>query len=593
MWVVLLALISAGSGATAASPIMARQAFVVETPEYRIERCAYCDAETWCELRANGKYQCRGCKAVRYFQHFLYPPVGYSLLPWSEEVLRKLYGTINLETGLRQYRRAYISMGKQNGKSNLSGGLPLYHLDCEDEPDAEVCGAAAAKDQAGIVFKATTKLIRANGSLLQRYKILDSVKKIQVRAEKRIGYEVLSADGDVRDGIRPSLLIRDELHRWKTLKSETLRDVTTKGQISRNEPLDIVITTAGAEYESPLWFEEYQFAKLVQNEPSLAPDLFVMIFEADAKRVEEEPGYWETRDARVVANPSHEDLGGHLKDVAIVAELNKARANAADRSKYLRYHLNVPIKTAEDPVIDIPKWQACGGDVDLRNWPAYDYELLAMKWGLKGQPCYAGVDASWTLDLSAVVFVFPPFDATDQWVMLPFFFIPKEQVPRIERVTRMPISAWARQGFIELGEGNMIDTRRLQERIRWGSKVFDLREVPYDRANFRTAASELNEEGITAVEVLQGYMELGFATKHLLGAYPDQKIRHGNNPVLNWMAACFQLKYDGRDNCQPTKPERMKSAKRIDGMQAIVTALNRALVAEPDTVSYTGLRSVG
>lgn len=554
--------------------------------EQRPERCAWCEeagrpAENWCELRANGKWQCLGCKAVRYFQHFLYPPIGYSLLPWSETVLRKLYGTIDMETGLRQYRRAYLSMGKQNGKSNLSGGLPLYHLDCEKEPDAEVCGAAAAKDQAGLVFKATAKLIRANPPLMQRYKILDSVKKIQVRAEKRIGYEVLSADGDVRDGIRPSLLIRDELHRWKTVKSETLRDVTTKGQISRREPLDIVITTAGAEYESPLWFEEYQFAKMVQAEPALAPDLFVMIYEADSKRVEESPDYWESLEARIAANPSHEALGGYLTDKAIVAELNKARANAAERSKYLRYHLNVPIKTQENPIINLPEWQACGGaDVDLRQWPAYDYDLLVMKWGLKGRRCYCGVDASWTTDLTAAVFVFPPERDDVAWTFLPFFFIPKAQVERIQRSCRTPISAWIKQGFIEAGEGNMIDLKLVQDRIRWGNKTFELLEVPYDRLNFRIAGSQLNDEGITAVEVAQNYLELGFATKWLLGAYADQKIRHGNNPVLNWMAACLQLRYDEKDNCQPSKPERMKSSKRIDGIQATVTALNRALLLE-------------
>jgi phage terminase large subunit-like protein len=73
----------------------------------------------------------------------------------------------------------------------------------------------------------------------------------------------------------------------------------------------------------------------------------------------------------------------------------------------------------------------------------------------------------------------------------------------------------------------------------------------------------------------------------------DAKLRHGNHPVLNWMASCMQLQYDRKDNCQPTKPERMKSAKRIDGIAATVTALSRMLVAENNTISYTGLRSVG
>lgn len=587
MWLIFAVLLSSVCAAPAV-----QGAAVVTVDKYKPERCAYCQRETWCELRANQKWQCRGCKAVRYFQYFLYPPVGYSLMPWSEKVLSDIYGTMNMETGRRRYRRAYISMGKQNGKSFLTGGLPLYHLDCEDEPDPEVCGAAAAKDQAGIVYKATAKLIRANPVLLQKFKLLDSVKRVIRRDNPAACYEVLSADGDVRDGIRPSLLIRDEIHRWKTVKSETLRDVTTKGQISRREPLDIQATTAGAEYESPLWYQEYQFAKLVQKDPEIAPDYYVAIFEADAKRVEEEKGYWESKEARLASNPSHEDHGGHLTDEAIVVELNKAKANASERSKFLRYHLNVPIKTLEEPVIDLVKWQECHGGVDLRKWPEYDFELLMSKWGLVEKPCFAGVDASWTSDLTSVVFTFEPTEDYEGWTVLPFFWVPKERVPQLERITRMPFSAWVQQGFVTATDGGAIDLRSVMERIRWGREMFDLRKVPYDRMNFRTEAMNLVDEGIECVEVPQNFMALSYATKFLLTTYPEKKLRHGNNPVLNWMAACLSLQYDKKDNCQPAKPERMKSTKRIDGIQALVTAWSVALTCEPSTVKYTGLRSV-
>ena len=91
----------------------------------------------------------------------------------------------------------------------------------------------------------------------------------------------------------------------------------------------------------------------------------------------------------------------------------------------------------------------------------------------------------------------------------------------------------------------------------------------------------LIDDGIEAVEVQQGFAHLSHPTKFLLSTYLDQKIRHGNNPVFNWMASCLQLQYDHKDNCVPTKPERGKSAKRIDGLAATVTALSRAMVAGP------------
>jgi phage terminase large subunit-like protein len=422
-------------------------------------------------------------------------------------------------------------------------------------------------------------LISANPDLQAKLKVLPSTKRI-VRRDGGGFYAVLSADGDLQDGIEPSLAIRDEVHRWKSARAETLRDVLAKGMISREEPIDLGITTAGAEYESQLWFREYQRAKQVLDGSLRSDSFYAAIWEADAKRIESDPEYWKSREARLTANPSHEDLGGFLKDSAIVGELEKALAQPAERSKYLRYHLNVPIKAQEDPIIDMAQWQRCGGGQDLRDWPAYDPDRLAREWGLLHKPCCAGVDASWTTDLTAVAFVFPPTDG-DIWTLLPFFWMPKERVPLLERICRVPYADWIRRGFIEATPGNAIDLRAVKRRIHWGREVFDLREMPFDRYNFRTQAMELQDEGVPVVEIQQSFLHLSHPTKFLLSAYADGKLRHGNNPVLTWMASCLQLQYDHKDNCQPSKPERMKSAKRIDGISATVTALNRALMIKP------------
>ena len=103
---------------------------------------------------------------------------------------------------------------------------------------------------------------------------------------------------------------------------------------------------------------------------------------------------------------------------------------------------------------------------------------------------------------------------------------------------------------------------------------------------------ELMDEGLDAKEVPQNFMQLSNPTKFILSSYLDKRIRHGNHPVLNWHASCLQLKYDGKDLCQPTKPDRLKSAKRIDGMQAMATMLVPGLAAEENVIHYTGLRSL-
>jgi phage terminase large subunit-like protein len=560
---------------------------------YRTDTCAYCKTDTWCEQRFNGRPQCRACKVEAFYERYLYPPLGLTLMGWHRTVLRSIFGTVNVKDGRRRYRRAYVSTAKQNGKSFITAGLPLYHILMEDELNPEAYGSAAAKEQAGIVFKAAAMLVNANPDLRARLKVLPSTKRI-IRRDGGGMYQVLSADGNVQDGIRPSLNIRDEMHRWRNAGAETLYDVTTKGQISRNEPLDIAITTAGAEYESPLWFGEYEFAKQVMNGTMPSENFYAAIWEADNAKIKADPEYWKSREARVAANPSHEDLGGFLKDTAIVAELEKAITQPANRSKYLRYHLNVPVTSQEQPVIDTAQWMACGGEVDLRKWPEMDLELLLSKWKLKGQACFVGVDASWTTDMTAVVFGFPPDREGGIWTLLPFFYVPVERVESIERICRIPLQHWINQGFVKATAGNAIDLRSVKDLIRWGDRTFDLRELAYDRCNFRTEAMDLNDEGIPAVEVQQVFTQLSYPTKFLLSAYVDQRIRHGNHPVLNWHAACLQLQYDRKDGVQPTKPERLKSSKRIDGIQATVTMLNRGIAHEENgAISYTGLRSIG
>lgn len=567
--------------------------------------CDFCGAKTWTERRIdrNGvkRRQCRACKVEKFFANVLYKSLGFEIPVWSAKCLRDLYGTLQ-EDGLRRYRTAYISVAKQNGKSFMIGGLPIYHILMEDEINAEVVGGAAAKDQAEIVFKASSTLINANPSLVAKLKIIPSTKRILEREGPGI-YKVISADGDVQDGQRPSLLIRDEIHRWKTARHETVKDVLTKGQISRDEPLDIQITTAGAEYECQLWWKEYEHAKRVLDDPTIDPGYYAAIYEADPLRIENDPEYWKSREARIAANPSHQDLGGHLKDSAICVELAKALRDPTERSKYLRYNLNTPLRQTEDPIIDMHRWRE-GGDslvsgemtVDLRSWPTYDVNLLIQKWNLLESSCFVGVDASWTTDFTAVVFVFPPSEENEIWTLLPFFWVPKEKVQKLKLTTRMPIDTWVEQGFVNAPPGDGIDLDDVVKRIKWGNEMFECLECAFDRTNFRTQAMQIEQDvSLVASEVRQNFMELSAATKFLLRGYMDKMFRHGNNPVLNWMISCLQLQYDKKDLVQPDKPERLKTSKRIDGVSAIVTALSRSLsVVRPKQSVYKtrGIRTI-
>jgi phage terminase large subunit-like protein len=571
--------------------------------DYRPATCSYCNAGTWCERRSDGTPQCRACKIERFFERVLYPPLGYKLQEWQRKILRALYGTVDAGTGLRQYRRSYISVAKQNGKSFLLGGLPIYHLLMENEPQPEAYGVASARDQASIVYKAAALLVEGNPELRKRLKVLESTRRI-IRRDGGGLYTVLSADGDVQDGKRPSLLMFDELHRFTRKKAETVRTVLLKGMISRSpvvngvqqgEPLMIQTTTSGDEHECPLWFSEYEYAQHVLDGSIEDRSYYAAIYQADPKRIESDPEYWKSREARVAANPSHEDNGGFLADSAIEAEMKEAVARPEKYGGFVRLNLNVPCVLTGTPVIQMPLWCQGGGGVDLREWPVYDVERLISQWGLAGKTCFAGIDLAWTTDMAALAFLFPPSDDIEQWKELLFFWLPTERISDIERRTRAPLTSWAQRGFLETNPGAEIDMSAVIERVRWASQEFDLREVCFDRWGGIKAAANLLlvREGFTCVEIAQTIGGLTAATKNFFGLYMNRKLAHGNNPILNWHASCLALVTDGGDNCKPAKPARDTASKRIDGVAATITAMARAQFAGDQGISYSPVYSLG
>ena len=61
---------------------------------------------------------------------------------------------------------------KKNGKSELAAAVALYLLYADDEPSAEVYGAAADRQQASIVFDVANQMVQMTPALLKRSKIM-------------------------------------------------------------------------------------------------------------------------------------------------------------------------------------------------------------------------------------------------------------------------------------------------------------------------------------------------------------------------------------------------------------------------------------
>lgn len=489
----------------------------------------------------------RAVKLINQLTHTSGPFAGqgFNLRPWQEkQIVRPLFK--QRKDGLRQYRTCLLMLPRKNGKSELAAALAVYFLLFDGEIGAQVYSAAADKDQAALVFNVAAQMIRNDPELDAVCEIIDSQKRIVHRASGSF-YRAISAEAYSKHGFNASVVIYDELH---AAPNRELWDVLSTSQGARAQPLMMAITTAGYDRHSILW-ELYAHAKKVQEHPKLDPTFLPILFEAPIG------ADWTSERVWKASNPA---LGDFRSLEEMHAACQRAKAIPAQENTFRRLYLNQWTEQAER-WIDMAAWDASAGVVDED--------------ALRGRLCYAGLDLSSRTDLTACVLVFP--DDDDGATVLPFFFVPEENVLARERTDRVPYTQWIKDGLIIPTPGNVVDQGFIREKIHDLGVQFSIQELSFDPWNATKIATELQGDGFKVVELRQGFRSLSEPTKHLGALVTSKKLRHGKHPVLRWMASNMVVRQDPNGNIAPDKA---KATERIDGIVALIMGLNRAISAE-------------
>ena len=159
----------------------------------------------------------------------------------------------------------------------------------------------------------------------------------------------------------------------------------------------------------------------------------------------------------------------------------------------------------------------------------------------------------------------------------------------------MPYDAWVRDGWIIATEGNVVDYDYIRAEITGiladGRKRpepclvdrYYIKELAKDRWNSTQIGVQLVGDGIEVVDFGQGFASMTAPAKELERLLLDRKLRHGNNPVLRWMAANVAVMQDPAGNLKPAKD---KSTGRIDGIVAECMALGSVIRHDQDGSKY-------
>jgi phage terminase large subunit-like protein len=483
----------------------------------------------------------------RLLVHIEGPLAGqpFTLAGWQREMVREVFGWKRCADGLRRYRRVYLEIPRGNGKSTFAAGLALYLLIADGERSAKVYSAAADKAQAAIVFETADKMAQASPFLAKRLRSFRN--RTMEYAETGSKYIVLSSDAYTKHGLSPSGVVIDELH---AQPNRELYDVLNTAMGKRSQPLMIMITTAGYDRES-ICFEQHEYARQVAAGVVDDPTFYPAIFAADPDDDWTQPETW------AKANPNY---GVSVREEFLRQECITALASPAYVNTFKRLYLNI-WTSQETQAIDPRAWQEGGGPVG----------------DLAGRPCYVGIDLSSTVDLSAVAAVFPPGEGEEHYTVLAQCFIPGADLVERERRDRAPYGVWAQQGHITLTPGNVIDYQVIIDQLEQWAQVYDVRELGIDPWNSVQIALDLEGLGYPVVQVRQGYQTISAPTKELLRLVQARQLRHGDNPVLRWMADNVEVTMDPAGNMKFVKGNG-RARKRIDGLVATVIGLSRAMV---------------
>ena len=430
--------------------------------------------------------------------------------------------------------------------SELAAAVALL-LTCGDgEQRAEVYGCAADRQQASIVFNVAADMVRLCPALAKRCKILDSQKRLIYQPTGSV-YQVLSAEVATKHGFNVHGVVFDELH---AQPNRHLYDVMTKGSgDARRQPLYFLISTAGNDTNS-ICYEVHQKARDILEGRKIDATFYPVLYGAEETDDWTDPAVWRK------ANPS---LGVTVDIQKLAAACESAKQNPAEENLFRQLRLSQWVKQAVR-WMPMEKWDNCAFAVDPE--------------ALRGRVCYGGLDLSSTTDITAFVLVFPPEDESDKYVILPFFWIPEDNLGLRVRRDHVPYDVWEKQGYLKTTEGNVVHYGYIESFIEELGLRYNIREIAFDRWGAAQMTQNLEGLGFTVVPVGQGFKDKSPPSKELLRLTLDGKIAHGGHPVLRWMMDNIYVRTDPAGNI---KPDKEKSTEKIDGAVAAIMALDRAV----------------
>lgn len=470
------------------------------------------------------------------------------LEPWQCFAIAVPFGWLRAD-GLRKFREIYMRIPRKNAKSTMAAGIGIYMLAEDEEFGAEVYSGASSEQQAWEVFRPARLMLERSPDICEQLGIEVWAKSL-IRPEDNSRF--LPIIGTPGDGPSPSCAIVDEYH--EHLTSEQYDSMIT-GMGAREQPMIVIITTAGADLASPCYDKDSEARALLEGRAT-NEELFALIYTID------DGDDWTSPDVLAKANPN---MGVSVGRDYLLAKQRDAVQNPAYQNRFKTKHLDV--------------WCGAGvAAINSEHWRAAADPSLKRE-DFAGLRCWKSLDLASKTDICAHVDVFlRQVKGERHYYAFGRYYLPEDTINET-RVNQQAYRKWVADKHLLATEGAEVDFAEVREHVKADLGVFQIEEVRFDPWRATQLAHELAEDGATTVEMSQGAQAMAAAFDEFLAALKGGRFHHDGNPVLEWMAGNTVARRAPKGVVVPGKE---KQEKKIDGIVAICMAIAGAMSAALD-----------
>jgi len=528
----------------------------------------------------------------------------FILRPWQQEIIQAVYAPVykdscwngkcigdacqkkKKQSCIRVVRKAIFSVAKKNGKTPIVAAIALGHLvGPEAKINEQILAGAHDRDQSGITFRYMSQMVYMDDELSS----VLNVKQTKEISCSRTGsvFKALSAEVKGKHGLGPAVLIMDELAQFGA--NRVFYDTLAQGRGAHLEPLLWIISTQAADDLAVLSQEIDTALRVQEPGPDYDPTVKLFFFTTPKEADAYDPQNWK------ISNPAMGDFL-NIADMEEAARTAKNMPSAESGFRNLR--LNQRIDAAAH-FISPDVWRGCGDELQIDE--------------SKERTWWAGLDLSQAIDLSALVLVSKAQDG--KWDVIPYFWIPGDNLRDKEIKDRVPYCTWRDQGFLEAKPGKTIDYTYIAMKLNEILSQYNVSALIFDRWKikfFRQEMEKLNiptwiygkgegadwnedkntqmPDGLKMISHGQGLnQDMSNAVNTLEIHLREKLLRHAMHPVLTYCASNTVVIEDARKN---RAFDKKKSIGHIDGIVALAMALNGAVTQEEEKESVYEQRGV-